>query len=38
MKNANWKNIIEVFGISAIVGSLIFVGLELRQAQQIAMN
>ena len=31
------KNLVEIVGISAIVASLIFVGLELRQSQQIAI-
>ncbi len=30
------KNLVEIVGISAIVASLIFVGLELRQSQRIA--
>ena len=37
MKNASWKDIAEVFGFAAIVASLIFVGLELRQSQRIAV-
>jgi len=32
----SWKTIAELIGIAAIVASLIFVGLELRQAQKIA--
>jgi hypothetical protein len=36
MKNTNWKYIVEVVGISAIVGSLIFVGLQMRQAERLA--
>ena len=32
-----WKDVAEIVGISAIVASLIFVGLELRQSQQIAI-
>ena len=32
-----WKNAAEVVGIGAIVASLIIVGLELRQSQQIAI-
>lgn len=34
---AKWKDIAEFIAILAIVGSLIFVGLELRQARQIAV-
>lgn len=37
MKTANWKDIAELIGIAAIVGSLIFVGLEMRQTRVIAM-
>ena len=33
MKQTNWKDIAELIGIAAIVASLIFVGLELRQTQ-----
>ena len=36
MKPTNWKAAAELIGIAAIVASLIFVGLELRQSQQIA--
>ena len=38
MKNIGWKDIVEFVGISAIVGSLIFVGLQMRQTQDIALN
>ena len=38
MKGANWKESAELIGIAAIVASLVFVGLELRQSQQIALN
>ena len=34
---ANWKDIAEFVGIAAIVGSLIFVGLQMRQEQNIAV-
>lgn len=34
---SNWKDIVEVVGIVTIIASLIFVGLELRQSQQIAI-
>ena len=37
MKDKNWKGIAELVGIGAIVGSLIFVGLQVRQDQQIAI-
>ncbi len=37
MKDKNWKGIGELIGIAAIVGSLIFVGLQMRQDQQIAI-
>ena len=33
----NWKETVELLGIGAIVASLIFVGLQLRQSQQIAI-
>ena len=36
MNTANWKDIVELAGIAAIVASLIFVGIELRQSQRIA--
>jgi len=36
MKPTSWKDIAELLGIAAIVASLIFVGLELRQSQRIA--
>ncbi len=38
MSNLNWKEAVELIGMAAIVASLIFVGLELRQSQQIALN
>lgn len=38
MKSADWKNVAEFVGISAIVASLIFVGLELRQTREIAIS
>ncbi len=37
MNQEQIKNLVEIVGISAIVASLIFVGLELRQSQQIAI-
>jgi len=36
LKTASWKDIAELFGIAAIVASLIFVGLEMRQTREIA--
>jgi len=36
MKSPNWKDLIEIVGITAIVASLIFVGLQMRQDQKIA--
>lgn len=36
MKNVNWKDIAELVGISAIVASLVFVGLQLRQDRSLA--
>ena len=38
MKSIGWKDGAELVGILAIVASLIFVGLEMRQAQEIAMS
>ena len=38
MKNTDWKDIAELVGIAAIVASLVFVGLELRQSQAIALS
>ena len=37
MKNTDWKDIAELVGIAAIVASLVFVGLQMRQAQKIAV-
>lgn len=34
---ADWKDVAELLGIAAIVASLIFVGVQLRQDQQIAL-
>jgi hypothetical protein len=36
MKKANWKDVAELIGVAAIVASLIFVGLEMRQQQALA--
>lgn len=37
MRNINWKTTAEFVGIAAIVASLIFVGMQLRQEQAIAI-
>jgi len=37
MTSDSWRATAEMIGIAAIVASLIFVGLELRQSQQIAL-
>ena len=37
MKSTNWKDIAELFGIAAIVASLIFVGLQMKQSHEIAL-
>ena len=37
VKLNNLKNIFEVVGIAAVVASLIFVGMEIRQSQEIAV-
>ena len=36
MRESNWKDIAELVGISAIVVSLVFVGMQLKQSQQLA--
>jgi hypothetical protein len=36
MKNNHWKEVAELIGIAAIVASLIFLGLEMRQQHAIA--
>ncbi len=36
MKTRDWKDVVELIGIAAIVASLIFVGLQMKQAQEIA--
>ena len=38
MKSNNWKDFAELIGIAAIVASLIFVGLQMRQAEVIAQS
>ena len=37
MKQVPWKDTVELFGIGAIVASLIFVGMQLKQSQEIAI-
>ncbi|NIU94561.1 hypothetical protein GWN15_15620 [candidate division KSB1 bacterium] len=37
MTSDDWKEIAELIGTAAIVASLIFVGLELRQSHEIAI-
>jgi glutathione S-transferase len=37
LKSADWKNVAEFVGIAAIVASLVFVGLQLKQSQEIAI-
>jgi len=37
MRPPSWRDLAELMGMAAIVASLVFVGLELRQAQQIAI-
>lgn len=34
---ANWKRIAEIIGVAAIVASLIFVGLQMKQGHEIAL-
>ena len=38
MPSGNWRDIAELIGIGAIVASLIFVGLQLQQSQEIAVG
>lgn len=38
MKSTNWKDIAELIGIAAIVASLVFVGLEMRQNHVLARS
>jgi len=38
MPSTNWKDIAELIGIGAIVASLIFVGLQMQQSQEIAIG
>ena len=37
MNNTDWKSIAELIGIAAIVASLLFVGLQMKQSQEIAI-
>jgi hypothetical protein len=37
MKRFNWRDLTEIVGFVSIVGGLIFVGLQLRQSQEIAI-
>jgi len=37
MKAGHWKDIVELIGFGAIVASLVFVGLQLQQEQEIAI-
>ena len=37
MKEKPWTNVLEGIGVVAVVASLVFVGLQLRQAQEIAI-
>lgn len=37
MKAEDWKSVAELVGIAAIVASLVFVGLQMRQSQDIAI-
>lgn len=38
MRKIEWKGVTEIVGISAIVGSLVFVGLQIRQEQNVAVS
>lgn len=38
LKTTNWKDIAELVGLAAIVGSLIFVGLQMKQSHEIALS
>ena len=37
MKSTGWKDIAELVGVAAIVASLVFVGLQMKQSQEIAI-
>jgi hypothetical protein len=36
VKSISWKTVVDLIGITAIVASLIFVGLQLQQEQRVA--
>ena len=38
MKPSSWREVVELIGVAAIVASLVFVGLELRQSREIAIS
>ena len=38
MRKIEWKGVAEIVGVTAIVGSLIFVGLQIRQEQNVAVS
>ena len=38
LADKNWKDIAELVGIAAIVASLVFVGLQMRQSHEIALS
>lgn len=38
MKTNDWKSIAELIGLAAIVASLLFVGLQMKQSQEIALS
>jgi hypothetical protein len=38
MRSADWKDIAELVGIAAIIASLVFVGLQMKQTHQIALS
>ncbi len=38
MNTASWKDIAELIGIAAIVASLVFVGLQMKQSHEIALS
>ena len=37
MEKSNWKDIAELVGLASIVASLLFVGMQMKQSQQIAI-
>ena len=38
MSNSNWRANLELVGIATVIAGLVFVGMELRQSQQIAQS